>query len=232
MDLKCFLGTIGSVLMHDGVVECGTGELNKEEEETEAHKSETAQSSAKKETIAKDTEEREKGRRKKKILITGSGSYVGTSVEAWLRQWPEYYQVDTLDSYAPVKGEISRRLTGSLVAFETGETTAYGIGGVQDRGSMFIGPGVEVYAGMIVGQCNRNEDMAVNVCKKKQLTNMRAAGSDAAIRLVPPVVLSLEQCMEYLADDELLEVTPKSLRMRKRQLDHAARMRALMKSRQ
>ena len=138
----------------------------------------------------------------------------------------------TLDSSAPVKGEISRRLTGSLVAFETGETTAYGIGGVQDRGSMFIGPGVEVYAGMIVGQCNRNEDMAVNVCKKKQLTNMRAAGSDAAIRLVPPTVLSLEQCMEYLADDELLEVTPKSLRMRKRQLDHSARMRALMKSRQ
>ena len=97
MDLKCFLGTIGSVLMHDGVVEGGTGELNKEDEETEAHKSETAQSSAKKETIAKDTEESEKGRRKKKILITGSGSYVGTSVEAWLRQWPEYYQVDTLD---------------------------------------------------------------------------------------------------------------------------------------
>ena len=144
----------------------------------------------------------------------------------------EGIMASTLDSYAPVKGEISRRLTGSLVAFETGETTAYGIGGVQDRGSMFIGPGVEVYAGMIVGQCNRNEDMAVNVCKKKQLTNMRAAGSDAAIRLVPPTVLSLEQCMEYLADDELLEVTPKSLRMRKRQLDHSARMRALMKSRQ
>ena len=144
----------------------------------------------------------------------------------------EGIMASTLDSYAPVKGEIARRLTGSLVAFETGESTAYGIGGVQDRGSMFIGPGVEVYAGMIVGQCNRNEDMAVNVCKKKQLTNMRAAGSDAAIRLVPPTVLSLEQCMEYLADDELLEVTPKNLRMRKRQLDHAARMRTLMKSRQ
>ena len=144
----------------------------------------------------------------------------------------EGIMASTLDSYAPVKGEISRRLTGSLVAFATGEPTAYGIGGVQDRGSMYNGPGVEVYAGMIVGQCNRNEDMAVNVCKKKQLTNMRAAGSDAAIRLVPPTVLSLEQCMEYLADDELLEVTPKSLRMRKRQLDHSARMRALMKSRQ
>ena len=85
---------------------------------------------------------------------------------------------------------------------------------------------------MIIGVSPRSEDMTVNVCKKKQLTNMRAAGSDAAIRLVPPTVLSLEQCMEYLADDELLEVTPKSLRMRKRQLDHSARMRALMKSRQ
>ena len=137
-----------------------------------------------------------------------------------------------LDSYAPVKGDITRRLVGSLVAFEAGDTTAYGLGGVQDRGSFFIGPGVEVYAGMIVGVCNRNEDMTVNVCKKKQLTNMRAAGSDAAIRLAPPTVLSLEQSLEYLADDELLEVTPKSLRMRKRELDHAARMRNLMKSRQ
>lgn len=142
----------------------------------------------------------------------------------------EGIMASTLDSYAPVKGEISRRLTGSLVAFETGETTAYGIGGVQDRGSMFIGPGVEVYAGMIVGQCNRNEDMSVNVCKRKQLTNMRAAGSDEAIRLAPPKVLSLEQSMEYLADDELLEVTPKSLRMRKRILDHSARMRAASKA--
>ncbi len=136
-----------------------------------------------------------------------------------------------LDSYAPMKGEIERRKTGSLVAFETGDTTAYGLGGVQDRGALFVGPGVSVYAGMIVGSCNRNEDMAVNVCKKKQLTNMRAAGSDEAIRLVPPRVLSLEQCLEYLADDELLEVTPESLRMRKRILDHSARMRQVMKNR-
>ena len=136
-----------------------------------------------------------------------------------------------LDSYAPVKGEIERRKTGSLVASETGDTTAYGIGGIQDRGYMFIGPGVPVYGGMIVGACNRNEDMAVNVCKKKQLTNMRAAGSDEAIRLTPPRVLSLEQCLEYLADDELLEVTPKNLRMRKRILDHSQRMRELMKKR-
>ncbi len=144
----------------------------------------------------------------------------------------EGIMASVLDSYAPVKGEIERRQTGSLVAFETGDATAYGLGGIQDRGVLFIGPGVEVYAGMIVGQCNRNEDMSVNVCKKKQLTNMRAAGSDEAIRLAPPKVLSLEQCMEYLADDELLEVTPKNLRMRKRILDHSARMRAVMKNRQ
>ena len=136
-----------------------------------------------------------------------------------------------LDSYAPMKGEIERRSTGSLVASETGETTAYGIGGVQDRGQMFITPGISVYGGMIVGSCSRNEDMAVNVCKKKQLTNMRAAGSDEAIRLVPPRVLSLEQCLDYISDDELLEVTPKTLRMRKRILDHAQRMRELMKKR-
>ena len=142
----------------------------------------------------------------------------------------EGIMASVLDSYAPVKGDIERRLTGSLVAFETGEACAYGLGNVQDRGTLFIGPGVDVYAGMIVGICNRNEDMSVNVCKKKQLTNMRAAGSDEAIRLAPPKILSLEQCLEYLADDELLEVTPKSLRMRKRILDHSARMRAVMKN--
>ena len=136
-----------------------------------------------------------------------------------------------LDSYAPLKGDIERRKTGSLVAHETGETTAYGIGGVQDRGQMFVSPGVPVYAGMIVGACSRNEDMTVNVCKKKQLTNMRAAGSDDAIRLVPPRTFSLEQCLEYLADDELLEVTPQNLRMRKRILDHSQRMREMMKKR-
>ena len=136
-----------------------------------------------------------------------------------------------LETYAPLKGEIARRKCGSLIAFETGETTAYGLGGVQDRGTLFLNPGVPVYAGMIVGACNRNEDMAVNVCKKKQLTNMRASGSDEAIRLAPPRVFSLEQCLEYLSDDELLEVTPTSLRMRKRILDHSLRMRETMKNR-
>ena len=136
-----------------------------------------------------------------------------------------------LDSYAPMKGEIERRLTGSLIAHESGEAVAYGLGAAQERGAMFIAPGTPVYAGMVVGICSRNEDMTVNVCKRKQLTNMRAAGSDDAIRLVPPKVMSLEQCLEFLADDELLECTHKSLRIRKRELDHGLRMRNLMKTR-
>ena len=136
-----------------------------------------------------------------------------------------------LDSYAPMKGEIERRLTGSLVAFETGEAVAYGLAAAQERGILFITPGTQVYAGMVIGICSRNEDMTVNVCKRKQLTNMRAAGSDEATRLTPPKNMSLEQCLEFLADDELLECTPKSLRIRKRELDHSARMRELMKRR-
>ena len=136
-----------------------------------------------------------------------------------------------LDSYAPMKGEIERRLVGSLIAHESGEAVTYGLGAAQERGAMLIGPGTPVYAGMVVGICSRNEDMTVNVCKRKQLTNMRASGSDEAIRLVPPRIMSLEQCLEFLADDELLECTPKSLRIRKRQLDHGIRMRELMKKR-
>ena len=136
-----------------------------------------------------------------------------------------------LDSYAPMKGEITRRLTGSLVSFETGDASSYGLFNAQERGVLFIGPGTEVYAGMVVGICSRNEDMTVNICKKKQLTNMRAAGSDEALRLTTPRVFSLEQCLEFLADDELLECTPKSLRIRKRTLEHAARMREVMKKR-
>ena len=136
-----------------------------------------------------------------------------------------------LDSYAPMKGEIERRQVGSLIAFESGEACSYGLFNAQERGSLFIGPGTPVYAGMVVGICSRNEDMTVNVCKKKQLTNMRAAGSDEALRLTSPRIFSLEQCLEFLADDELLECTPKSLRIRKRELDHALRMRNLMKKR-
>ena len=136
-----------------------------------------------------------------------------------------------LETYTPMKGEIERRLTGSLIAFETGEACSYGLFNAQERGAMFIGAGTPVYAGMVVGICSRNEDMTVNVCKKKQLTNMRASGSDEALRLTSPKIFSLEQCLEFLADDELLECTPKSLRIRKRELDHAVRMRQLMKKR-
>jgi GTP-binding protein len=131
------------------------------------------------------------------------------------------------EKYQPLCGDITRRNTGSLVAFETGEAVAYGIWNAQERGNMFISPGTPVYAGMIVGVSPKSEDISVNVCKKKQLTNMRAAGSDEALRLVPPKILSLEQCLEFLADDELLEVTPQNLRMRKRILDHSLRMKAL-----
>ena len=136
-----------------------------------------------------------------------------------------------LDSYAPMKGEIERRQVGSLIAHESGEAVTYGLAAAQERGSLFIGAGTPVYAGMVVGICSRNEDMTVNVCKRKQLTNMRASGSDEALRLTPPRVFSLEQCLEFLADDELLECTPKNLRIRKRELDHGIRMRNLMKKR-
>ncbi len=136
-----------------------------------------------------------------------------------------------LDSYAPMKGEIERRSVGSLISFESGEAVTYGLHAAQERGTLFIGPGTPVYAGMVVGICSRNEDMNVNVCKRKQLTNMRASGSDEALRLVTPRVFSLEQNLEFLADDELLECTPKSLRIRKRELDHGIRMRETMKRR-
>ncbi|GAA6392605.1 Tyrosine phosphorylated protein A [uncultured Flavonifractor sp.] len=137
----------------------------------------------------------------------------------------EGIMASVFDRYAPMKGEISRRSTGSLVAFETGEAVTYGLFNAQERGQLFIGPGTPVYGGMIVGECPKAEDISVNVCKKKQLTNMRASGSDEALRLVPPKVLSLEQCLEFLADDELLECTPENLRLRKRLLDHGDRMR-------
>ncbi|MCI8593802.1 MAG: translational GTPase TypA [Oscillospiraceae bacterium] len=139
----------------------------------------------------------------------------------------EGIMASVFDSYQPVKGEIQRRGTGSLISHETGESITYGLYNAQERGTLFIGAGVPVYAGMIIGVSPRSEDMTVNVCKKKQLTNTRASGSDDALRLVPPRNMSLEQCLEFLADDELLEVTPKSLRLRKRILDHSERMKAL-----
>ncbi len=125
--------------------------------------------------------------------------------------------------YEPYKGEIERRKTGSLVAFETGESVTYGLYNAQERGTLFIGPNTKVYEGMIVGENPKAEDIAVNVCKKKHITNTRASGSDEALRLVPPVDMSLEQAIEYIGEDELIEVTPKSIRLRKKILNNAQR---------
>ncbi len=133
------------------------------------------------------------------------------------------------DGYEPYKGEIVQRHHGSLVAHETGVSTGYGLFAAQDRGKLFIGPGVEVYEGMVVGSTPKAEDITVNVCKKKHVTNMRASGSDEALKLTPHTNLSLEQSIEFIDDDELLEVTPKSLRIRKRILDKTLRLRSKVK---
>ena len=139
----------------------------------------------------------------------------------------EGIMASVFDSYAPYKGDISRRGMGSLISTETGDSITYGLFNAQERGTLFIGAGVPVYEGMIIGVANRGEDIVVNACRKKQLTNTRASGSDDAQRLVPPRQMSLEQCLEFLADDELLEVTPKSLRMRKAILNHEQHMKSL-----
>ncbi len=131
--------------------------------------------------------------------------------------------------YEPYKGDIVTRERGSIVVHETGESSAYGLFNTQDRGRLFIGAGVPVYEGMIVGECSKAEDVVCNVCKQKHLTNTRASGSDDALRLVPPVTLSLEQCMEFIKDDELLEVTPLSLRLRKTILSKEQRMKKQFK---
>ena len=128
-------------------------------------------------------------------------------------------------SYQPYKGDISKRTTGSLIAFETGEAVGYGLFNAQERGPLFIGPGTQVYEGMVVGENPRGDDMAVNVCKKKQLTNMRASGSDDALRLIPPRQMSIEAALEFLGDDELLEITPKGVRIRKKILSNTERLK-------
>ena len=128
-------------------------------------------------------------------------------------------------SYQPYKGEIQKRSQGSLIAFETGEAITYGLYNAQERGTLFIGAGTPVYEGMVVGATPKSEDISVNVCKKKQLTNTRASGSDDALRLVPPRQMSIEAALEFLADDELLEVTPNNLRIRKKILSNQLRMK-------
>ncbi len=133
------------------------------------------------------------------------------------------------NGYEPYKGEIAYRKLGSLIAFESGESVTYGLFSAQDRGTLFIGPGQKVYAGMVIGSCSRSEDIELNVCKKKHLTNTRSSSADEALTLVPPRILSLEQALDFIDVDELLEVTPESLRIRKRILDPTLRKRAAMK---
>ncbi len=130
------------------------------------------------------------------------------------------------NSYEPFKGDIQARVRGTIVAFENGKSVTYGLYNAQDKGELFIGPGVEVYEGMIVGLNSRGEDLAINVCKEKHLTNTRASGSDDALRLVPPIQMSLEKAIEFIQDDELVEITPKSIRLRKKILDSKERERA------
>ena len=165
------------------------------------------------------------GARMRLIFLVPSRGLFGYRNEFLTDTHGEGIMASVFDSYAPYKGEVTRRLTGSLIAWEQGEAVAYGIWNAQERGIMFITPGTPVYGGMIVGVSPKQEDIPVNVCRTKHLTNTRASGSDEALRLVPPRQMSLEQCMEFLADDELLEVTPKNLRLRKRILDHSQRMK-------
>ena len=134
------------------------------------------------------------------------------------------------DGYEPYKGDVQARVRGTIVAFERGKSITYGLYNAQDKGELFIGPGVEVYEGMIVGLNSRSEDIAINVCKEKHLTNTRASGSDDALRLVPPIQMSLEKAIEFIQDDELVEVTPKNIRLRKKILDNKERERAARNS--
>ena len=130
------------------------------------------------------------------------------------------------NGYGPYKGDIQYRKQGSLIAFESGESVTYGLFNAQERGTLFIGPGEQVYSGMVVGQNPKAEDIELNVCKKKQLTNTRSSSADEALRLTPPRILSLEQALDFIDTDELLEVTPTSLRIRKKILDPTLRKRA------
>jgi GTP-binding protein len=136
----------------------------------------------------------------------------------------------TFNSYERFRGDIVRRPAGSLIAHENGDSNAYGLYNAQDRGYLFIGAGVPVYGGMIVGSSPSGEDLVVNVCKRKALTNMRSTSSDESLRLTPPVQFTLEECLEFIDADELVEITPKNIRMRKAELDHSKRLRARAKT--
>ena len=163
------------------------------------------------------------GNRTRLEFLIPSRGLLGYKSEFLTNTRGEGIMSSVFDGYVPYKGDIPRRSTGSLICHESGEAVTYGLYNAQERGTLFIGAGIQVYEGMVVGMSPKSEDLVVNVCKRKHLTNTRASGSDDALRLVPPRNMSLEDCLEFLADDELLEVTPKSLRIRKRILDNSLR---------
>ena len=169
------------------------------------------------------------GKRTKVEFLVPSRGLFGYRNEFMTDTKGEGIMASVFEKYDVYKGDIVRRSTGSLIAFEAGDSVTYGLYAAQERGQLFIGAGVPVYGGMVVGQCPKLEDITVNVCRKKQLTNTRASGSDDALRLIPPKQMSLEQCLEFLADDELLEVTPQNLRLRKSILNHELRMKSIMR---
>ena len=170
------------------------------------------------------------GKRMKIEFLVPSRGLFGYRNEFMTDTKGEGIMSSVFEKYAPYRGHLERRSSGSLVAFETGECAAYGLFNAQDRGVMFVEPGTAVYEGMVVGVAPKAGDIVVNVCKKKNLTNMRAAGSEEALRLIPPRIMSLEQCIEFLADDELLEITPNFLRLRKSILNKEARAKNRAKS--
>ena len=161
------------------------------------------------------------------IFLVPSRGLIGYSTEFLSLTRGYGIMSHTFEAYLPeLNGKIGGRRNGALVSTETGKSTTYGIMGVEDRGTIFIEPGVDIYEGMVVGETNRGEDIVVNVCKKKHVTNTRAAGSDDALRLITPISMSLENSIEFLADDELLEITPNNLRIRKKILDKSLRAKS------
>ncbi len=173
-----------------------------------------------------------KGDRTKLEFLVPTRGLFGYKTEFLTDTKGEGIMASTFDSYQPYKGHISTRLTGALVSYEDGVAVQYGLHGAQSRGKLLIGPGEKVYAGMVVGINPKKEDIVVNVCRRKQLTNMRSSGADDALRLEPIKKLTLEESLEFLGEDELLEVTPESLRIRKKILDHTARGRAQSRAKQ
>ena len=164
-----------------------------------------------------------------RVCITVGGGIIGLRTNVLTASQGEAIMAHRFKEYQPYKGDIERRVNGSMIALETGNAFAYAIDKLQDRGKFFIDPGEDVYMGQVVGEHVHDNDLVVNVCKAKQLTNVRASGTDEKARIIPKTVMSLEECLEYIKEDELVEVTPKSMRMRKIILDHDQRKKAAVK---